>query len=168
MTLCEGSGWLLGSTCSQTQEVIQGVSEFLTSLCSLSNLDSVPSGNPSFKSKERWIKPYYAYNQFEIWFSLLFSLREPWAPIFSVCQYISIVQSSTCSFLWFPFVFSSTTAVFYHSCFIFKWLKKYTDFFQTAQFFTWSIRWRTSLQLIYFPHKVRNSMHLGQRKKRCI
>lgn len=85
---CEGGGCLVGCICSQTQQVLQGISEFPTSLCSLSNLDSVHSGNHSLKPKEKSVKLYYPYNQFEIWFALLFSLCEPWAQIFSVCQYV--------------------------------------------------------------------------------
>lgn len=79
-TLHEGGGCLLGCTYSQIQWVIRDISKFLTSLCSLSNLDSVQSGNHRLNPKEKSVKLYYSYNQMDPTF--LFSLCESRAQVF--------------------------------------------------------------------------------------
>lgn len=61
----------LGSISSQPQEDLLGICVFLASLCSLSNLDSARSVNPSLKPRERLVKLHFSYNQFETSFSLL-------------------------------------------------------------------------------------------------
>lgn len=146
---------------TQIQWVIQDISKFLASLCSLSNIDSVQSGNHRLNPKERSVKLYYSYNQLD---SPSFSLCMNPKPKFSKSVNTYPLYSQPCVLSFDFFVFSSTATVFYNFYFTFRWLKKYTDFFKQA--FTWAMTWCTSFQLIYFSHKVRYSTHLGKKKKK--
>lgn len=100
---------------------MQGICVSLASLCSLPNLDSVCSVNPSLKPRERLVKLLQLHCSYFKWSLKLhshFSLHEHWAPIFSICKYTFTVQSSY-FFLWFSFCFPFLH-VFSHSCFIFN------------------------------------------------
>lgn len=78
---------------------MQDISKFLTSLCSLSDLDSVQSGNHSLNPKERSIKLYYYYNQMD---SPSFSLCVNPEPKFS--KSVNIYIHCTVNLVFFPLI----------------------------------------------------------------
>lgn len=108
----------LGQRLLPASEGLLGICMFLASLCSLSNLVSACSVNPSLKPRERLVKLHFSYNQFETSFSLLstWALRPSFFQSANIHSPYNHPHISSPDFL----LCSPFLHVFSHSCFIFN------------------------------------------------